>query len=136
MSCGVLANNRLQLTCESKLQLIRGSVWRRSAGRTAGGQRLSHAAEPRSVGRREMKLPMYVLFWTVLAPVILLTVLSLLIYPVGFAANSIWPDIKPFPVKLVLWSYAALALGVSAISIAWAWRRFRDGLVRTLTAPQ
>lgn len=50
----------------------------------------------------DVKIPMYVLFWTVLAPVILLTVLSLLIYPVGYFANAIWPDIKPFGAKLAL----------------------------------
>jgi hypothetical protein len=41
-----LANKRLQLTCESPARSMRGSVWRRTAGRAAGGQRLSHAAEP------------------------------------------------------------------------------------------
>jgi hypothetical protein len=41
-----LANKRLQLTCESSAGSIRGSVWRRTARRAAGGQRLSHAAEP------------------------------------------------------------------------------------------
>jgi len=72
-----------------------------------------------------VKLPICVLFWTVLAPVIFLTVLSLLVYPLGYSANAIWPDIKPFAVKVALWSYGVVGLLVSGFAVGWVWRRFR-----------